>query len=119
MPVQHVLVCQEHRIPLPEGVTVVGRAIGCGIRFNTATVSRQHLILTVRGDRLTAESLSTTTGTLINGRRMSEPAELRHGDRISVGPHLLVIDVVEGAVAGRLAARRATSIGSASDRICW
>ncbi len=104
MSLQHVLVCQEYRIPLPEGETVIGRGIGCGIRFNTAVVSRRHLRLSVEGARLSAENLSTTTGTLVNGKRLSAAISLRHGDRVVIGPHQMVVEVLEGAAAGRVQA---------------
>lgn len=95
MPIQHLLVCDDQRFPLPDGVTVIGRGIACGIRFNTATVSRQHLKLIVAGERLTVENLSTTTGTLLNGKRLTGTAQLRNGDRVQVGPHHVVIEAEE------------------------
>ncbi len=95
MPIQHVIVCAEQRFPLPEEVTVIGRGIACGIRFNTATVSRQHIKLIVAGDRLSAENLSTTTGTRINGKRFTDSVRLHNGDKLLVGPHLVVIEAEE------------------------
>ncbi len=95
LPIQHVLVYQDNRLPLGEGVTVIGRALGCGIRFNTATVSRQHLKLTVAGARLLAENLSTTTGTLVNGKRMQGVLSLRSGDRVQLGPYLVLVEAEE------------------------
>jgi len=95
LPIQHVLVCQENRVPLGEGVTVVGRALGCGVRFNTATVSRQHLKLVVAGGRLTAENLSSTTGTLVNGKRLHGMLSLRSGDKVQVGPHTILVEAEE------------------------
>ena len=95
MPIQHILVCQDNRVPLAEGVTIIGRALGCGVRFNTATVSRQHLKLVVAGERLTAENLSTTTGTLVNGKRLQGMLSLRAGDRLQVGPHAVLIEAEE------------------------
>jgi hypothetical protein len=111
LPFQHVLVCQEYRIPLPEGETMIGRGIGCGIRFNTAVVSRRHVKLTVEGTRLSAENLSTTTGTMVNGKKLSASISLRHGDRLAIGPHQMVVEVLEGAAAGRLQAISAADTG--------
>ena len=38
-----VLVLEDQRISLPVGDTLVGRAIGCDLRFNDPAVSREHL----------------------------------------------------------------------------
>src|SRR5688572_22092053 len=71
-----VVVYQDRRLPLPDGEFVVGRGLGCHIRFNAAEVSRQHVKLTVKRGRLLAENLSTTTGTMLNGRKMSGSSSL-------------------------------------------
>lgn len=96
-----VVVYQDRRLPLPDGEFVVGRGLGCHIRFNAAEVSRQHLRLVARRGRLFAENLSTTTGTLLNGRRMTQEASLSHGDVLVLGPRRLRIEVED--VAGELA----------------
>jgi hypothetical protein len=88
-----VVVYLERRLPLPDGEFVVGRGLGCHIRFNASEVSRQHLRLTVKRGRLLAENLSTTTGTILNGRRMSGSSTLSHGDELVLGPRRLRIEV--------------------------
>jgi hypothetical protein len=80
-----IVVCQERRVPLPEGEFLVGRGIGCHIRFNAANVSRQHLRLRVSSDRLLAENLSTTSGTLLNDQRLAGTCSLDHGDKLTLG----------------------------------
>jgi hypothetical protein len=97
-----VVVYQDRRLPLPDGEFVVGRGLGCHIRFNAAEVSRQHLRLTVERGRLIAENLSSTTGTLLNGRRMGGPGNrtsLSHGDQLVLGPRALRIEVEDVAGA--------------------
>jgi ribosomal protein L37AE/L43A len=93
-----VIVYQDRRLPIPDGELVVGRALGCHIRFNAAEVSRQHLTLRCSRGRLVAENLSATTGTLLNGRRMTEPAALTHGDELILGPRRLRVEVEDVAV---------------------
>jgi len=88
-----VVVYQDRRVPLPDGEFVVGRGLGCHIRFNASEVSRQHLRLTIARGRLLAENLSSTTGTTLNGRRMSGSSTLRHGDELRLGPRRLRIEV--------------------------
>jgi pSer/pThr/pTyr-binding forkhead associated (FHA) protein len=94
-----VLVYQDRRIPLPDGELVVGRGLGCHIRLNAEQVSRQHVKLLVRGGRLLAENLSTTTGTLLNGSRLVGGRSLGHGDTLTLGPRQLRIEVEDVAGA--------------------
>jgi hypothetical protein len=93
-----VVVYQDRRLPLPDGEFFVGRGLGCHIRFNAAEVSRQHIKLVASKGKLLAENLSSTTGTLLNGRKMSGSSSLRHGDELVLGPRKLRIEV-EDAVA--------------------
>ena len=97
-----VVVYQDRRLPLPDGEFVVGRGLGCHVRFNAPEVSRQHLRLTVQRGRLLAENLSTTTGTLLNGRKMTGSSTLAHGDELGLGPRRLRIEV-EDTTAGAIA----------------
>jgi len=92
-----VVVYKDRRLPLPDGEFVVGRGLGCHIRFNAPEVSRQHLKLIVRGGRLIAESLSSTTGTTLNGRRMTGTISLSHGDELVLGPRKMRIEVEDVA----------------------
>lgn len=88
-----IVVFQGRRIPLPDGELVVGRGIGCHIRFNAETVSRQHLRLTVKAGRVLAENLSRTTGTMLNGSRLIGERSLTHGDELSLGPRKFQVEV--------------------------
>jgi hypothetical protein len=109
-----VVVYQDRRLPLPDGDFVVGRALGCHIRFNAAEVSRQHLKLQAKGGKLLAENMSSTTGTFLNGRKMSGSSSLRHGDELTLGPRKLRIEV-EDAVADSLVPDDADDSGEMSD----
>jgi len=88
-----IVVYQGRRIPLPDGDFVVGRGIGCHIRFNAETVSRQHLRLTVEGGRVRAVNLSRTTGTTLNGSKLIGERSLTHGDELGLGPRKFKIEV--------------------------
>ena len=104
-----VVIYQDRRLPLPDGEFVVGRGLACHIRFNAAEVSRQHLKLVARGGRLVAENLSTTTGTLLNGRKITGKTNLAHGDELVLGPRRLRIEVED--VAGAAPPRSADESG--------
>lgn len=88
-----IVLYQGRKIPLPDGELVVGRGIGCHIRFNSETVSRQHLRLTVGRGRIVAENLSKTTGTTINGAPLTGQRSLVHGDVLDLGPRSFKIEV--------------------------
>lgn len=86
---------EDRRIALREGTCTVGRGIGCDIRFNAESVSRQHLRLTVRGAELVAENLSQTSGTLLNGQRLTGGRSLHHGDQLTLGQRRLTVETTE------------------------
>ncbi|WP_435008706.1 STAS domain-containing protein [Tundrisphaera lichenicola] len=66
---------------------VIGRGPDCQLRLGSLKVSRSHAILERRGTRLVLRDLSSTNGTLLNGRRLRDgEAEVRDGDQIRIGP---------------------------------
>ncbi len=75
---------------LSAGETLIGRREDCGLRFPDAQLSREHCKLIVDDQRCAIVDLSSSNGTFVNGRRIRE-AELKDGDRITVGRvHLIV-----------------------------
>jgi hypothetical protein len=92
VPVRFLLVYQDQRVPLPEGDVVVGRSMGCQVRFNAPTVSRQHLVLHIAGEDILAENMSSTTGTLLNGRKLMGRTPVHVGDTLTLGPREVRIE---------------------------
>jgi hypothetical protein len=92
VPVRFLLVYQDQRVPLPEGDIVVGRSMGCQVRFNAPTVSRQHLVLRITGEDIMVENMSSTTGTLLNGRKLTERTPVHVGDTLTLGPREVRIE---------------------------
>jgi hypothetical protein len=82
-------------IELPRGETVVGREVGCALRFNDPSVSRRHLRFVRRLDDAFVEDLGSANGTLLNGRAVSGSIRLHDGDVLSVGARVLTIRVIE------------------------
>ncbi len=96
-------------IELPRGETIVGREVGCALRFNDPAVSRRHLrfivrVALARTDERTAgpskdeafvEDLTSSNGTLLNGRAISAPIRIHDGDAITVGGRTLTVRVIE------------------------
>lgn len=98
--------CQSHRvtrvyieyqgdsIELPVGETLIGRDIGCALRFNDPAVSRRHLRLVRRHDDVFVEDLGSTNGTLVNGSVVTESMRIADADTIAVGTRELIVRVV-------------------------
>ncbi|MBA3453210.1 MAG: FHA domain-containing protein [Deltaproteobacteria bacterium] len=78
-------------IELPVGETVVGRDVGCMLRFNDPAVSRRHLRFIRREDEVFLEDLESANGTILNGRRVRGAMRLADGDVIHVGTRELTI----------------------------
>lgn len=73
-------------IELPQGETLVGRGLHCRIRFNDPSVSRRHILLRIDDEGLTAEDLSLTNPSRLNGAAMTSGYyALNHEDTIEVG----------------------------------
>jgi len=70
---------------IPAGsVKTIGRSAGAEFIVDAALVSRLHCQLTATADRLQVKDLDSTNGTFVNGKRV-QSAELRDGDKLSVG----------------------------------
>jgi hypothetical protein len=89
-----ILIHEDHRILLCEGETRVGRGLHCDVRFNDRAVSREHLRLLVDRGGVTAENLSRSNGTLLNGERLEGKVPLADGDRLRVGHRDLTVVIV-------------------------
>ena len=86
---------QTLSFPLRQGATIVGRHSSCHICIPSRTVSRRHCQLVVDGPRVSVRDLGSSHGTFVNGQRV-ERAELRDGDRLSLGGFELRFEVTEG-----------------------
>lgn len=77
---------------------VLGRHPECGIQLQSNMVSRRHAKLCSTGNGgFAVEDLGSGNGTYINGNRIEQPTELKHNDRIKLGPILLRFETEEGA----------------------
>jgi len=74
----------EHR--LRSGRTVVGRADTCDVALPGDEVSREHAVITHRGERTELQDKSRH-GTWVNGERVSDTANLDDGAVITTGAY--------------------------------
>ena len=77
---------------LAPGEIVIGRGAECDLRIDHPTLSRRHVVVRRRGDRLTVQDLGSTNGTRIGAdtRRGGEPVALAPGESFHVGPFTFV-----------------------------
>lgn len=88
------------RVGLAEGQTLIGRGLHCHLRFHDTSVSREHLLIVVSENGVTAHNLSATTGTAVNGRAVTGPYALRDGDIVSIGFRRLIVLIEPDAARG-------------------
>lgn len=74
----------------PGSVKTIGRSTGAEFIVDAALVSRLHCQLTATADALEVKDLNSTNGTFVNGKRV-KAAELRDGDKLSVGRLELIV----------------------------
>lgn len=93
-PAAHLLLVLEENSP-PRHVLLqlfpltIGRSAPAEVVLEGSTVSRKHCRLERQGDRILLSDLGSTNGTYLNGERLTAPAVLEDGARISIGAHSL------------------------------
>jgi anti-anti-sigma factor len=76
--------------PLAGSVVRIGRAPECDVCLDVPSVSRDHARLTALGDdRWTVVDVGSRNGLEVNGRLVRE-AEISFGDRLSIGPEVVL-----------------------------
>jgi hypothetical protein len=78
-------------IKLERGDFFVGRESTCTLVLDDVLVSRKHAVFRVLGNIVEVEDLRSRNGVLVNGIRIDGPTQLKHGDRINVGTHELLL----------------------------
>jgi hypothetical protein len=81
-------------IELLAGENVIGRGLDCRVRFNDATVSRQHIRVLVDREGVVVEDLESRNGTRVNGERIAGRRELADADVIQIGNRSLHVKLV-------------------------
>ena len=71
---------------------IVGRGNDCGIRIPVDSCSREHCEIIQDGDCLKVVDKGSSNGTFVNNIKVSE-SELHAGDRITIGPIVLTVQI--------------------------
>lgn len=74
----------------------IGRS-GADLTINDSEASRQHAAVEVRDQIVLLEDLKSTNGTLVDGSRLTAPAELQDKSEFQIGGTTLMLIVTEDA----------------------
>lgn len=74
----------------------IGRS-GADLTINDTEASRQHAAIEVRDGLITVEDLKSTNGTLIDGEKLTRPAELQDKSEFQIGSTFLMLIMTEDA----------------------
>ena len=77
-------------VPLTIGENIIGRAPDAVLSVASSRVSRRHARILVIDKEVTLEDLGSKNGTRVGEHRIDRPVTLRDGDRIAIGPVLLI-----------------------------
>jgi FHA domain-containing protein len=81
-------------VELVERDYAMGRGTTSDVVLPHGTVSRRHATITPRRGRYVLRDLGSTSGTLLNGVRVTQPSELSNGDTIQVGHVVLRFELL-------------------------
>jgi hypothetical protein len=86
----------QPRIALDKPEMYIGRLQRSDVVLpNDKLVSRRHAMVQVENGVFTLFDLGSSNGTFVNGRELFAPVQLQHGDRINIGEHELIFQIVE------------------------
>jgi diguanylate cyclase (GGDEF)-like protein len=88
--------------PVRDQETLIGRSKDCHVRVDDAGTSRTHARIVLAEDgRYLLEDLTSTNGTFVDGKRVQRQ-ELSSGDRIYIGPNVIISFAILDSQAVRL-----------------
>src|SRR5580704_12346896 len=88
--------------PMRATETIIGRGKEAHVRLDDAGTSRAHArIVFTQDERYVLEDLNSTNGTFLGGRKVDH-AELSSGDRIHIGPNIIISFAILDSQAVRL-----------------
>jgi DNA-binding winged helix-turn-helix (wHTH) protein len=83
----------RRQVALAAGENVIGRSASAVLSVASPKVSRRHARILVTEASAILEDLGSKNGTYVGDLRIQGPTELRHGDRIMIGPLVLIFRV--------------------------
>jgi len=77
--------------PLKEGKNKVGRAQGCDIQLSSNGISKEHLEISIIGDKVVFSDLGSSNGTYLNGVKV-KGGIVKVGDKLSI--HDVLVEII-------------------------
>ncbi|MBN1817082.1 MAG: FHA domain-containing protein [Sedimentisphaerales bacterium] len=113
--------CRDSRFELSNArrLVTVGRE-NADILLNDPSVSRLHAEFLFRDGQWLLQDLRSSNGTLVNGRCLERPIQLRHNDQIQFGLTVLTFESDQGSIPGEQDAQsipEGVPVGSPEDTI--
>ena len=105
----------ERRETRIAGILTIGRSPSVSIPLEDKTLSREHTQVYPKDGKYFVRDLGSKNGTFVNGKLIHQPTQIKHGDRVRVGPSvtfMLLFDA--GDVADEPAAAAPARAASAS-----
>ena len=87
---------QELCVPVGEAGAGIGRDSGNEVQLSRPEVSKNHAHVRQTAQGWKIQDLNSRNGLFVNGARVKE-AVLKDGDRLSVGPYVLVFEIAGAA----------------------
>ena len=84
------------RIPLGDDQIILGTRVDCTTVLSDLLASPLHCAISKAGDHFVATDLGSESGTYINGERIFQGTQLKPGDLIAVGAHVLEARLLGG-----------------------
>ena len=81
-----------YRVEKPR--VIIGRT-GADINLNDTEASRNHAAVEVRDTTYMVEDLKSTNGTMVDGQKISEPAELQNHSEFQIGSTTIMLIVTD------------------------
>ena len=73
------------------GPVTIGRSPSATFPIDDKTLSREHTRVSGSAGRYVVQDLESKNGTFLNGKLITRPEPLKHGDRVRVGPATFMI----------------------------
>jgi pSer/pThr/pTyr-binding forkhead associated (FHA) protein len=91
---------QGKTIPIPVAQFLIGRDEACQLRPSSPAISKRHCALLVKSGKVFVRDFGSTNGTFVNDEQVSGEVEVKHNDKIRVGPLEFVLQVDASSMAG-------------------
>jgi pSer/pThr/pTyr-binding forkhead associated (FHA) protein len=101
----HWVVASGRRIPLQHGANLIGRDPAAAIHLDVPGVSRRHARIVVDDGGAELEDLGSKNGTSVVDTALTGPVRLQDGDRVCIGPAILVFHASATGMSTETASR--------------